>query len=327
MLGYNMHGIRAETIMSTIDRQAGSLSKYIQIGTNEFLPPLQHIASSSSPKNDVSLSSAALEIATILKRSTTNSNASAASFDSFIQNMHSELSAKGKDADILKEIPKSNDPGRVGLAKQAANYLLNIQYGAESLYDDASSDNPFESLDRKSLSSIAFDDSGAFTSAERQVAFFELSTRDAEFRIKVYDTQPHISVSDGFQGQITTLLADASLVSAMSEAEQSWREWPSSEELTARASLIMDSSGKEAAPLPSYQNLKGTDNSVLAAVTNKEGSTSWKNISIKDLNSSALAVSLIDSSFELNLSPLNKSKSVSGSLWVSLYTEIDSFRK
>jgi hypothetical protein len=90
----------------------------------------------------------------------------------------------------------------------------------------------------------------------------------------------------------------------MSEAEQSWREWPSSEELTARASLIMDRSGKEAVPLPSYQNLEGIDNSVLAAVTNKEGSTSWENISIKNLNSSALAVSLIDSSFELALDPL-----------------------
>lgn len=324
-----MVGVRADYIMSSIDRQAGSLVKRVQNGSNDFLPPEVKSGSSSNPEGqNVSLSQAALDIATILKRGNANSTRSAASFDDFIKGMHNQLLAKGKDAEALKELPDSHDPGRVNLAKQAANYLLTIQYNSEELYTGVSSENPFSGIDRKSLSSISFDDSGAFTSAERQAAFLELSTRDVEFRNKVYDTQPQISQNDGFQSQITSLLADATLVSAMSEAERSWRGWPSAEELTAQADILMESSGKKGATLPSYQNLDASENSVLAAVTDSEGKSSWKQIAAKDLGTSSVAISLIDSLWQKTAqgSSQHELESSQGSTWVSLYTQIEGFR-
>lgn len=322
-----MFGVRADSIMSTIDRQPGSAVKVVQIGTNDFLPPAKSNLDASSARANVSLSSVAREIATILQRGNLNPKTAAAGFDAFIQGMHKQLSSEGKDAAVLKELPASSDPGRLNLAKQAANYLLTAQYGSKALYDDASSDNPFSNLDRKSLSALAFDDSGAFTSAERQVAFFELSSRDVDFTNKVFDTQPSIDKNDGVQTRVTSLLADASLASAMSAAELAWRGWPSSNELAAQAAALGESSGKQSSELPAYQNLKGSDNSVLAAVTDKKGLSSWQSILVKDIDSKSVVVSLMDSLDEApnSSSSIVTNGSANGVSWISLYKKIDDF--
>lgn len=323
-----MTGIRADSIMSTISRQPGSAVKTTHIGSNDFLPPAASSKTNSLTNNNVSLSTSALEIATILQRKNSDSKTAAASFDAFLKDMHNRLLSEGKDYKLLEELPSTSDPGRIDLAKQAANYLLTYQYGSDPLYADASSNNPFASLDRKTLSSISFDDSGAFTPAERQVAFFELSTRDTQYTNKVFDLRPPISEDHGAQSKITSLLADANLASAMSAAELSWRGWPSSSDLIAQANALMGSSGIEVPQLPSYQNLKGLENSVLAAVTDDQGQSFWKNIPVKKLDSTALAVSLIDSidSATFQESPSPTIKNTSSDSWVTLYAKIDRFR-
>ncbi|MDR6357594.1 hypothetical protein Q3H58_004265 [Pseudomonas psychrotolerans] len=100
--------------------------------------------------------------------------------DAFMQDLKQQIQSQGKDAGVLGELPNKATPGRTELAKQAANYLLVNFYGDSSRYSDASSKNPFADLDGDSLSRIARDDSGAFTPAERQVAYFEMAGRSTD---------------------------------------------------------------------------------------------------------------------------------------------------
>lgn len=53
-----------------------------------------------------------------------------------------------------------------------------------------------EALDRLSLSNIAFDASGSFTSVERQVAFLDLTGRDIEFRNQTLDLPDQLNSGD-----------------------------------------------------------------------------------------------------------------------------------
>ncbi len=100
--------------------------------------------------------------------------------DSFMQILQQQLRSQGTDAAVLGEMPEGASPDRIQLAKQAANHLLVSYYHDDSRYADASTQDPFANLDSDSLTRIASDDSGTFTSAERQLAYFEGAQRDTD---------------------------------------------------------------------------------------------------------------------------------------------------
>jgi hypothetical protein len=68
-----------------------------------------------------------------------------------------------------KEVPKSDDPERLARAKQAT----------DALYHQAPS--PFAGYSRKELTTVIYDDSGAYTANERSVALRDQQTMDSQF--------------------------------------------------------------------------------------------------------------------------------------------------
>lgn len=100
--------------------------------------------------------------------------------DSFMQILQQQIRSQGTDAAVLGEMPEGASPDRIQLAKQAANHLLVSYYHDDSRYADASTQDPFANLDSDSLTRIASDDSGTFTSAERQLAYFEGAQRGTD---------------------------------------------------------------------------------------------------------------------------------------------------
>jgi hypothetical protein len=270
---------------------------------------------------------------------------SASDFRDFLRNFHTQLRESGKNASSLSELPESNDPARLQLAKQAANYIL-AKSSESPMYNDASSENPFANLGRKTLSKIAFDDSGAYTSAERFAAFAEIEHRDGEFNSQVSAQISAMSRQDESKSALWTQLiqsnAKATLLSEMSETERAFRGFgtEASERATA-ASLALETDGVKPPALPEYQNLREDKDSILATVTDTQGSVAWKMISVKQLAADSTRLELIefasankdaDSSKEqqkvataYNRAQESAVPQVKASRWLSLYATISAY--
>lgn len=276
-----MVSLKADALMASMNVSAGKTIKTIPSAFDSSASATSTIGSST--KSSVRLSPAAVQITSLLTKASQNTPVSAGGFDSFINNLHSEMMSNGSKSEFLLESPNSSDPSRLHLAKQAANYLSVSLYSGESVHNDVSSENPFASLDRKSLSTIAFDESGTFTSAERQVAFLEMTSRDVEYRNKTFDLQAELTNKNDnvLWGQVTSYLRDAELSTAMTEAEKSWRNWPSEDELRSKAESLAKSSGATLPALPAYENL--SSNSALAAVSDSDGNSQWANVPLKSV--------------------------------------------
>lgn len=133
-------------------------------------------AASSGSAVAVDLSPAAQLIAGLLPGQSSGN----ADLDGFMQILQQQIRSQGTDAAVLGELPQGASADRVQLAKQAANHLLVGYYGADSRFADASTQDPFANLDSDSLTRIAGDDSGTFTPAERQLAYFEGAQRGTD---------------------------------------------------------------------------------------------------------------------------------------------------
>lgn len=262
----------------------------------ESLPKGQEEVEKIGSAVRVSLSSAARTITTLLKNQSIGSTSAAAGFDEFLENMHSQILADGKDAKVLTELPKGYDPGRNLLAKQAANYLFTSLYGGEKIHDAVSSKNPFSALDRARLSQIAFDDSGAFTSVERDVAFLEMTNRDTDFQNRVWDFQSSLRDRKDTTPwhQILSNLAHSQMASSMSEGEKSWRGWGSVEAMFSLSVLQAEQFGVKLPDLPAYANLGGPGETILVVTTDKDGTASWASISVERLASEDFRLALLD---------------------------------
>ncbi len=223
---------------------------------------------------------------------------SASDFRDFLRNFHTQLRESGKNASSLSELPESNDPARLQLAKQAANYIL-AKSSESPMYNDASSENPFANLGRKTLSKISFDDSGAYTSAERFAAFAEIEHRDGEFNSQVSAQISAMSRQDESKSALWTQLiqsnAKATLLSEMSETERAFRGFGTeASERAIAASLALEANGVRLPTLPEYQNLREDKDSILASVTDTQGTTAWKMISVKQLAADSTRLELIE---------------------------------
>lgn len=281
---------------------------------------------------DVSLSINAMRLVEIFKDEATSEETLAATgYDKFALNFYLQLEEKGKQADILKEVPKSSDPARIALSQQATNYFLTALYGEESLHIGVSEENPFAQIDRLTLSNMAFDESGTFTSVERQVAFLEIAKRDSDFRDQTYNYQNSWEDENDTVDRSGVILAlrDAQLASAMSEAERAWRGWPAADELYAQANSLLKQLDMETPVLPAYANLKGQEDSVLAVVTNDMGlQPAWKNIPIKNLDPKGTNISLIQAVVIDPVTNKPEFKAVNSKVgeWLSIYMSISNLK-
>ena len=170
-----MRAIDSQTSTATTGTQPANPSAT----GNQGVPAADSASAGGTPAGTdvaVDLSPAAQLIARLLPgQSNGNSD-----LDSFMQILQQQIRSQGTDAAVLGEMPEGASPERIQLAKQAANHLLVSYYHDDSRYADASTQDPFANLDSDSLTRIASDDSGTFTSAERQLAYFEGAQRGTD---------------------------------------------------------------------------------------------------------------------------------------------------
>ncbi|GKW22840.1 hypothetical protein PEC311524_04340 [Pectobacterium carotovorum subsp. carotovorum] len=178
-----------------------------------------------------------------------------------------EIVANGKgnaEADYLKDSPKSDDEARLALAKQAADYVVSGESGR----------NPFEGVERKTLSAIAYDESGSFTTSERYAAYLQLGKQDNSFENAVYS-----ATSMGLDGDdIVALKSKLILISGMSDAEKSAKGITQNIiDLNEFELTEMESKAGKIYQGLNYDNLKpDIAYDLLAAVKNADGNFSWQ---------------------------------------------------
>lgn len=325
-----MTEVRANFLMDNRAVAAGITMKWIDDSVIDE-PRSQAVnVLSAIPSVDVYLSSTAVQITDLLRRPPSNNASAAEGFDRFLESLHQQVSTQGKEAEVLKELPESQTPQRIALSMQATNYLLTSLYGVEKLHEKVTVTDPFSGLDRLSLSNIAFDVSGAFTSVERQVAFLDLTDRDIAFRNQTFDLPDQLKGGD-FKAQwiqLASYLRDAQLSSGMSEGERLWRGWMPATALYAHAQQIMERRGVEDVDFPAYSNLKSTGDGVLVSVVDKAGVSRWINIPDEQLITRGVALGLIESITEYsNLDRVNVTDGTSQSRHrLLLYSIIDSYQ-
>jgi hypothetical protein len=315
---------RVDTLLTNRNREFGQLGGRIELAAPTSAAPAQR---SPQPGVVVSLSANALSIATLLREPMSSSASAVSNFDSFLNELDSELKSQGSKAASLAELPDTYDPARTTLAKQAANYLLSAYYGAQPLYADANSDNPLAGLDRLSLSKMAFNDSGAFTSAERFLATLEMTARDIDFSNRSADM---MTARRPEQNEMATQIAfvnnrDVQLASAMTEQEKSWRGWTSVNYFATYTDELISKLALDPPDLPEYQNLKANQSTVLAAYTDKNGAASWISLPLKDTEIGDMRLALLTAlpaTEQASAEPSgNKQKA-----WISLYLTVGSYQ-
>ncbi|MDQ7735410.1 hypothetical protein QT231_22135 [Halomonas sp. SpR1] len=290
-------------------------ASYYRLNANDS--PLLTNSSSAPQSNSkatvVELSSTAMKISDILLKENITSSSST-NFDSFLKNISHQLQELGEGAEILLEKPNSANEERIAISEQAANYLLSKYYNAEPLYPESSSENPFAGLDRHSLSKIAFDDSGDFTSPERYLAFMEMTENDIDFRNKgfeleqerqekQFETEDRQGKSENWGNDIDLqdigVQIEESLISAMTEAEKNWRGISDSSEKDKNTLSNADTDRKPSnitTSLPEYNNgLKKAQDSFFAIISNDQGQHSLISIDIQEINKNSHNLNLLDS--------------------------------
>lgn len=228
-----------------------------------------------------------------------------------------QLSSDGEDADLLTELPDSQDPARLELARQAVDFVLTEK------------NNPFAGLSREKLSHIAYEDTGAFTSAERYAAFKEIDERDSDYYRSVMEQEAYELNSGTMKDSLLFLMRAKYRVSqSMSKAEQVANGEMSAETLKNR----LDSATAQGATLPKerveYANLlSGKDQMVVSSV-NDNGESRWQNLSIHELLPEKKEGSNLDiAAFFTNLRINNNQASPYANwAWITLYQRNDAYR-
>lgn len=85
-------------------------------------------------------------------------------------------------ADRSQFLPKTDDPERLALAQKAIDFSVAIHQSPPG-----KAPNPYASMDRDKLSAMAYDDSGAFSEAERYAAFGALQKQDFDHLNRLTD--------------------------------------------------------------------------------------------------------------------------------------------
>lgn len=281
-----MVAIRADWLMENRSVEAGVTKKWENIdGTDKT--SFDSVKNMPEPSG-VTLSSAALRLSEAIGNKH-DDTVQPGDFDGFFSRLHQQLVEQGGGASFLRERPPLTAPPRVLLSLQAANYLSESLYGSDKVFTGVSALNPYAATDRRTLSTIAFDETGKFTSPERQVAFLELTERDIAYRNKTFEVkQTNGGEGGGIWNLLVSYLRDAELSSAMSDAERSWRGWQSGEDLRAEVTRRLQWLDMDRPTLPLYENKGGSRAQVLAIAGNTERAMQWQTIDLSDADSTDL---------------------------------------
>lgn len=241
----------------------------------------------AKPSSDavVDLSPAAQLMSNMLASQPAQGDTSSSDFMALMQGVQQQILNQGTNATVLTELPPDASEARITLAKQAANYLLVGFYGDQSPYADASAKDPFANLNGNSLSRIALDTTGTFTPVERQVAFFDLSSRDSK---DPFNARAPLGEQASWDW-VPDSMENAGIIDSTSSGQgsPSWSDEPWDE--TAR--LLAQLSPVTPSPLAG-SNALGLPNSAFGIVPEAGGTSEWSSITAKQLDPEELSAGL-----------------------------------
>ena len=191
-----------------------------------------------------------------------------ADLDGFMQILQQQIRSQGTDAAVLGELPQDASADRVQLAKQAANHLLVSFYGADSRFADASTQDPFATLDSSSLTRIAGDDSGTFTPAERQLAYFEGAQRGTDGANLAYADLTSQDQSAAAWNWVPAAAEGVGILGTLSPGAPSWQPG----QLNAQIIDGIDPAGVAAA---AAQEVAALSAPTFSVTTDAEGTPQW----------------------------------------------------
>ncbi|SDH90674.1 hypothetical protein [Pseudomonas panipatensis] len=239
--------------------------------------------------------------------------------------LHQQIASDGSAAELLAVMPDSNDPARLALARQAAN-RLSQRYGLAPLYPGVEPANPLQSLSRESLSKIAYNDSAAFTPAERDLALTEIGQRDDRYWKAVQKQQEALELLQ--QDASVRALRDKAwlqLYAGMSDVEK--RAHYESAELLRYKLVQAMHDGVEVPDVPAYANLSDAPGTLLAAATDEQGRVTWKRISLRQLAADDIYLELLDFVAPRTADGQRgeDAQALKSRQWLSLYASVNSY--
>lgn len=187
------------------------------------------------------------------------------------------------NADFLNDKPDSTDPARLALASQASDYIKSLYQGSDQ------GKNPFDGLSRQTLSSIAYDKSGSFTSAERLAASFQMDAGDNNYRTSVNISTQGVISGNNDNYNIIDISSQLKIIDGMSDAEKSEKGITddSIKQLQDKLNKLQSTDTDFQYTAKDYSNLvKAESTDLLIAQNNGNGNYTWATGSSTDVFSS-----------------------------------------
>lgn len=225
-----------------------------------------------------------------------------------------QVLANSEAAEVLKERPNSEDPTRLALTEQANQFAL------------GEGDNPFANFSRQTLSSIAYDDSGTYTSTEVAAAMREIQSDDQLFWDETYKriNEAAIKNDNDDDTKPMELKAWIKLLSGMSEAEKATLDF-TSESLSIELN-DWELAGFDVPDAVEYPELVEPEAMVLAATTDKDGKAIWKQYSVSLLSAHTTKLNLLNDLPAGGSAAENAdSEGNAKGGWLQIYAEIERF--
>ena len=174
------------------------------------------------------------------------------------------------NADFLNDAPNTTDPNRLALATQASDYIKAGFQGKDAT-------NPFTGLSRQTLSAVAYDTSGAFTSSERLAAYMAMDGLDSAYQSTVAQNTGYMT--DSNDRETVDISTRLKIISGMSDAEKQEKGITDSD-----ISRLQDNLAKlqAASPLTYYKALDYTNlvksraSDLLVADSEGSGHVKWQ---------------------------------------------------
>ena len=299
--------------------QRAQIARYDPAGEDQAVDDGLYAKPSSAAVVD--LSPAAQLMSNMLASQPAQGDSSSSDFMALMQGVQQQILDQGTNATVLTELPPDSGEARTNLAKQAANYLLVGFYGDKSLYADASVKDPFANLSGNSLSRIALDTTGIFTPVERQVAFFDLSSRDSK---EPFNARAPLGEQASWDW-VPDSMENAGIIDSTSNGPgtPTWSDEPWDE--TVR--LLDQLSPVTPSPLAG-SNALGLPNSAFGIVPEAGGTPDWSSITAEQLDPEALGAGLREQLDDSLLAQTVQSSAPTAAiaLQLSLYQLIDSYR-
>lgn len=220
----------------------------------------------------------------------------------------------GENAAVLQERPNSEDPTRLALTEQANQFAL------------GEGDNPFANFSRQTLSSIAYDDSGTYTTTEIAAAMREIQGDDKRFWDETYKRIDEAAIKNDNDDDTKPMELKAwiKLLSGMSEAEKATLDF-TSESLSIELN-DWELAGFDVDDAVDYPELVEPEAMVLAATTDRDGKAIWKQYSVSLLSAHTTKLNLLnDLPADGTAAEKAEADGTAKGGWLQIYAEIERF--